>query len=47
MIISHENIDLSIEVINLIRDLFDTENEDEISEEKISLYNAFVMSYHF
>lgn len=44
ILISHENIDLSIDVINLIRELFDYELDQESYDMVTQLYDVFIES---
>ena len=44
-LLSHENTDLSLEVINFVRDLFDTEIESESVQVVIDLYDTFVSAF--
>jgi len=41
-LLSHENTDLSLEMISFIRDLFDTEIEEESVKVVMELYETFV-----
>jgi len=44
--LSHENTDLSLEVISFVRDLFDTEIEEESVQVVLDLYNTFVRHFN-